>query len=63
MANQLALEIQERRAFQTEMEVYGAGDQCREDVVDEITARLKLLMKYDTKVAKTLMNDGVDSIF
>jgi len=58
MANQIASEIKERRAFQSAMEQNSAGDARREDIVDEITKRMKELMKHDAALARKLMMDG-----
>jgi len=58
MANQIASEIKERRAFQSAMEQNSAGDARREDIVDEITKRVKELMQHDAALARKLMMDG-----
>ncbi len=58
IANQIALEIKERRDFQNEMELNCAGDETREAVVEDISKRLRELMKYDPSLARKLMQDG-----
>lgn len=57
MANQIVLEIQERRAFQSEMEINCAGADSRETIVDDISNRMRELMKYDPNLARKLMKD------
>ena len=58
MANQIVLEIQERRAHQLEMEKNGAGEETmRVKVVKDIAERMRELMMYDPAMAKRLMNE------
>ena len=57
MTRQILTEIEERRSFQKEMERSGAGATCREAVVEDITERLKELMKYDKPLAIKIMSE------
>ena len=58
MANQIFAEIQERRKFQEEMEINGAGQEMRAEIVNDITGRMKELMALDQKLAMQLMRNG-----
>ena len=57
MANQIFEEIQSRRKFQEEMEINGAGQEMRAEIVNDITDRMKELMALDQQLAKHLMRN------
>ena len=52
--DQIVQEINERRAYQTEMEKLGAGNRTREKVSKEIASRMSQLYKLDAIKAKEL---------
>uniref|UniRef100_A0A6S8RH26 Uncharacterized protein n=1 Tax=Chaetoceros debilis TaxID=122233 RepID=A0A6S8RH26_9STRA len=55
VAMQIVKEIEERREFQASMEDNCAGDTSRNKIVEEISTRLKELMKIDPILARSLM--------
>ncbi len=55
IAMQLVQEIRERREFQSAMEHCAAGDATRQQTVEEISIRMKELMKCDSDLAKSLL--------
>ncbi len=55
IAMQLVQEIRERREFQSAMEQCAAGDATRQQTVEEISIRMKELMKCDADLAKSLL--------
>ena len=55
VAMQIVKEIEERREFQASMEDNCAGDMTRNKIVEEISTRLKELMKIDPIAARSLM--------
>ena len=53
--DQILNEINERRAWQSEMEVIGAGGKSRQKTVEEISARIKELHRIDKVRAQQVL--------
>ena len=57
--DQILDEINERRAWQSEMEAIGCGAESRQKIVDEISARVKELHRIDKARAHQVLKKGV----
>lgn len=62
LPDEIVKEIEERRAFQCEMEQNGAGDKTRDKIVKEISDRIKELMKLDPDKAR-VMSRSCEDVF